>query len=652
MIAPETVAAVKERTNIVALIGENTRLQKRGRSHVGLCPFHKEKTPSFHVNAERGFFHCFGCGVAGTAVDYLMKLEGLDFPEAVRSLAERCGVVVEENRTPVERAAAERRRREIDDLYALNELAAAYFESALERHPLGGHARAELAKRGLDGAEAAPALAAFRVGYAPFGWDGLAAHLRKEGGSVSAAEQLGLLVPRKRGPGHYDRFRHRLMFAVVDLRGRVVAFSGRLLADPSADECRALGLAPNVPPPVANPAEAPAPAAKYINSPESPIYAKGHTVFGLYQARQAIRERGRAVLVEGNFDVLALHARGLCEVVAPLGTAFTVEQARLIKRYTPTVVLMFDGDAAGRKATVAARQPLAAAGLMGKVAVMPAGKDPDDVARTLGVQAVERAVGAARGLLDHLIDAALRGEGFSGSSLSEKQQRIRAVADLLSSENDPELRSMAKAYADRLSAELVIDGKAPASLGELERLIERSLSPAGPGRAEASGRVAGAAGERTGGLAGPASRSAPRVAEIGLRVLGVLLDQPELCDDPDIGEALTDLDGDVALGVAALREMWDSKRRIEPAELLDLLPSTIHPFAVGRLAAPAWDAIAEAKTELLENAAKLRRRAWSREKAHLVDELSRAGAVGDQAAEDDLLRELLRRSRSKLGRRT
>ena len=636
MISPDTVARVKERCNLVALVGENTKLQKRGRSHVGLCPFHKEKTPSFHVNAERGFFHCFGCGVSGTAVDYLMMLEGLEFPEAVRALAERTGVVVEELTSSTDRALAARRKRETEDLYALNELAASYFENELTRHPLADLAQAELAQRGLDGAEARDALAAFRVGYAPHGWDGLASHLRRQGGSAAGAESLGLIVARKRGPGHYDRFRHRLMFAVVDVRGRVVGFSGRALREPSADELRRAEL--EAPVENAAPQEAP---AKYINSPESSIFSKGHNVFGLYQARHAIRERGRAVLVEGNFDVLALHARGLPEVVAPLGTAFTVEQAKLIKRYAPTVVVMFDGDAAGRKAVRAARQPIAAAALVGKVAVVPAGRDPDELAREQGIEAVERAVAAARGLLDHLIDEALRGESFRGGSLAEKHQRIRAVTDLLASENDPDLRSMAKAYADRLSSELIIDGKAPVGLGELERLV---------GQAVRQGADVPGSAERARAAAGPGARSLPKTDDIALQVLGALLDQPDLFADPEVLDAVCDLEADAALSVAALRKMWDRKTPIEPAELLDLLPVAIHSFAVGRLAAPAWETSADAKTELLDNAAKLRRLAWSREKAHIVDELSRAEASGDQLAQDELLRQVAQRSRRKLGR--
>src|SRR5262245_4435210 len=289
MISPETIALVKERTDIVALVGETVKLTRRGRSFLGLCPFHKEKTPSFHVNPERGFFHCFGCKESGGAVDFVMKIDGLTFPEAVRVLAERAGIEVTETATDasVREAAAARKAKE--DLYAVNHLAATFFERALwggpgaEPHRAAHHARAELDRRGMvlpaggasglahrpdDAADEEAtgwldAVQAFRIGYAPPNCDALGSFLRQQGISASAAEKVGLLVPRQSGSGHYDRFRHRLMFAVIDVLGRVVAFSGRALADPTPEELARIGITPR---------DATDPPAKYINSPESPIY--------------------------------------------------------------------------------------------------------------------------------------------------------------------------------------------------------------------------------------------------------------------------------------------------------------------------------------------------------------------------------------------
>ena len=311
MIAPETITKVREHADIAAVVGDTIKLTRRGRSLVGLCPFHKEKTPSLHVNADRGFFYCFGCHEKGDVIGFVMKTEGLSFVDAVRRLAERLGIVIEESEEGAGRSHGGSAQPH-KDLYEVSAIAAAYFETQLREHAAARVAREELARRELHASAPtdaiADALQLFRVGYAPAGWDNLVAYLQRQGISPMLAEQVGLIVPRKQGSGHYDRFRNRLMFAVTDVQGRVVAFSGRVLPDPETGEIDTT-------------------TGKYINSPESPIYKKGETVFGLFQARQAIRERDYAVLVEGNFDVVSLHARGLHHVVAPLGTAFTPMQA-------------------------------------------------------------------------------------------------------------------------------------------------------------------------------------------------------------------------------------------------------------------------------------------------------------------------------------
>jgi DNA primase len=327
VIGQETLDRIRREIGIVELIGQTVRLQKRGRSHVGVCPFHKEKTPSFHVNPERGFYYCFGCHESGDAIKFVQRIEGLEFSEAVRELAHRAGIEVAETTSePERRQQAEVRRRQ-QELYEVGNAAAHYFETMLREHPLGGHGLAELDRRGLSADAAtgpiADALQSFRIGYAPYGWDGLAKHLASAGLSATAAEKIGVIVPRKVGVGFYDRFRHRLMFAVLDLQGRVVAFSGRALAEPEPSELAELGLESTAQPGAD-------PPAKYVNSPESPIYKKRETVFGLYQARQALRSGESCVVAEGNFDVMSLHARGIKNVVAPLGTAFTEEQARAI----------------------------------------------------------------------------------------------------------------------------------------------------------------------------------------------------------------------------------------------------------------------------------------------------------------------------------
>ena len=515
MISPETIALVKERTDLAALVGESVKLARRGRSFVGLCPFHQEKTPSFHVNPERGFFHCFGCHESGSAVDFVMKIEGQSYPEAVRSLAERAGIEVVDTFTDQQKREDAAARKGKEELYAVSHAAATFFERAIRgagAHPLARYALDELTRRGLpfpdsDDAVGEPrrvgdTLQAFRVGYAPFGWDALATYLRQQGISPLLAEKVGLLVPRTSGSGHYDRFRHRLMFAVSSAMGRVIAFSGRALPDPSPDELASLRIAG----PTTTPEAAP---AKYINSPESPIYTKGDHLFGLHQARQAIRQSGEAILVEGNFDVVALHARGVGNVVAPLGTAFTPAQAKLLKRFAPTVIVLFDGDAAGRKATRASRQPCREGGLDAKVASLPRGLDPDDFVRKNGTEALERLLKGARGMREHLIEDALDGEAFRNGSLEEQRARLRAVTQILTEESDPTLRGMVKTYADQLSSKLMVRGQPLANLRELEAVIEQALRR---GRRAASPATAAGPPRRRCPTTAPAPRSGTRAS--------------------------------------------------------------------------------------------------------------------------------------------
>lgn len=655
MISPDTIATVKERTDLVALIGENVRLTRAGRSWKGLCPFHKEKSPSFHVSPDRGFFHCFGCQESGSAVDFVMKVHGLDFREAITFLAERAGIPIEET-NPEGRDRARGERQEKDELHAILHLASTFYEEQLgvaapgvptRGHPLAALARAELTRRGLpiegDGEDAVrtrAAMAAFRIGYAPFGWDGLATFLRQQGASPVLAERAGLLVRRSSGSGHYDRFRHRLMFAVVDAMGRVVAFSGRALPEPTAEQLAHAGLQPMS-------ASAPAePPAKYVNSPESPVYTKGEHLFGLFQARQAVRQRGEAVLVEGNFDVFSLHARGVEHVVAPLGTAFTPVQARLLKRFAPRVIVLFDGDAAGRKATRAARQPCREGGLEAKVALLPQGQDPDDFVKSRGPAALEEVLKGATGMLEHLLAEALDSRAFGGATMSERVARVRAVAKLVGEEDDPSLRAMAKTFADRLAAQLVVDGRAPDDILQLERLVEQAFTTG------ARPAPAGARQEAPAPLTTPRDRSRPRWEAQPNSIVGALIDFPELLGDPEVAPALDLLEGDHALTAAALRQAIRGAEAgrhmgLDADEFLAHVPRSIHSFASGRLASPSFDAVATAKAVLLENAQLLRNLILDRANAADGEALRRGSPQdGDELA---ALRAVTERAKRKRG---
>ena len=631
MIGQDTIDRVRQHTAIVALVGETVKLQKRGRSHTGLCPFHKEKTPSFHVNEERGFYHCFGCGAHGDAFRFVMETEGLSFVEAVRSLAEKAGITVVENTTDLERRQEVEARRRQEELFAVGIAAADFFERMLREHPLAGHATRELERRGLrsdDPTDAiSDALQAFRIGYAPYAWDGLMSHLRDAGLSHRAAEQVGLLVPRKSGTGHYDRFRHRLMFAVMDIQGRVIAFSGRALDEPGETELRARNIESMG---VSQTGEAP---AKYVNSPESPIYRKREAVFGLYQAKSAVRDSGEAVLVEGNFDVVSLHARGIKNVVAPLGTAFTAEQARLIKRFAPQVTLLFDGDAAGRRAVVASREPCKQAGLLAKVATLPQGTDPDELVRVHGAEAIRRVTGAGRGLLEYLIDTALD-TSLAANDSRARAAKIREVSDLLVSDDDPAVRALAEQHADRIAERLgIADARTFRALRSSVLAALEDTRPAVPAFETRPDRA----------------RSKSGRDDVELTVLGALLDYPELLGDDEVVMGVDLVEGDVAGAIAAVRQAWMEGSLKNPEVVLAKLGPSIHPFASARLAAPRHERPEEARAELLENVQKLKRLELKRRKSEVVEELQRAASVGDFDQEMALLREHMRRARERHG---
>jgi DNA primase len=618
MISQETIVQVRQRADIVAIVGETVKLTRRGRHHIGLCPFHKEKTPSFHVSMETGRFYCFGCHEKGSVIDFVMKLEGLEFPEAIRVLAERIGIDIGE--VAADSAAARASRdasRTKQGLYDIAQIAASFFETQLRKHPSARVAREELARRGLV-PEAptdpiADALQAFRVGYAPAGWDALLSHLRTQGVSPSAAELLGLIVPRKGGGGHYDFFRNRLMFAISDVQGRVVGFSGRVLPDPETGEVDKQ-------------------TGKYVNSPESPIYKKSDTVFGLFQARQTIRQRELAVVVEGNFDVVSLHARGIHHVVAPLGTAFTEAQARAIRRFTPRATLLFDGDVAGREAVGKSRGVCAAAGLDTRVAAMPAGMDPDDFVRERGPEALERVLDQARSILEYLIDQVLD-ESFPRSNPNEQASRVRMVAQLIRDETDPTVRAMAEGYADKVVARLGVSDVR--TIRALHAQLRRAAT--GPEESGSHRRQQGKGEQKWG------------EAQIALEMLGCAIEFPEILDDLDVSASMSALEGDIIHAFKLARDVRNIPKSDWEESFLAHLQPSIHDFAAQRLAVPRIEDAAQARSEFLWNAQKLKRLHLAREHAQVVRDIHQAGAQGDVQEENELLLEAVRKQKERLG---
>lgn len=349
MIPEEKVREVRERAPIVEVISEYMSLRKSGGNYQGLCPFHGEKTPSFNVNPARGIFHCFGCGTGGNVVTFVMRIEGVSFPQAVRLLAKRVGVEIPERPLSQEE---KREQDEVELFYRINEIAGEYYRRVLEVDEVGAAGRAYLAHRGVD----SPTASVYRMGFAPPGWDGLAKHLQHKGVAPEQAEKLGLLR-RRDGGGFYDTFRNRLLFTISDLHGRTIGFGGRVMDD-------------SLP--------------KYINSPESPVYRKSEVLFGLDLAKKGMREKGSAIIVEGYFDHLALYRAGFTNVVATCGTALTPSHLKLLKRYAEKVYMLFDGDAAGRKATVRSLDLFLEGDFPACVVRLPIEDDPDTLLRREG----------------------------------------------------------------------------------------------------------------------------------------------------------------------------------------------------------------------------------------------------------------------------
>ena len=383
MIPDDVISQIRDAADIVAVIGQHVQLRRAGTSWKGLCPFHGEKTPSFNVVPAKQFFHCFGCQKHGDVFSFLMELEGKSFVEVAEQLAGRFGIAMPR----VEESPELRRARgERVAMLEINRLATAFYREVLADPRRGEPGRAYLARRGVS-AETAER---FHLGYAPADWGALADHLKAVRADLELAVKLGLVALRPRTGGYYDRNRDRLVCPVIVPGGEVVGFSSRLVAAPA---------------PAPDGSEPP----KYINSPESTVYKKGKLLFGLAQAREAMHARQRVVLVEGNFDVITLHQAGFTEVVAPLGTALTVEQVTVLKRLAEKIVLLYDGDRAGYKATMHALQLCVEAEAEVLVAVRPGhghsggagaladGVDPDSLVSGGGAAQLREAVDRAQG---------------------------------------------------------------------------------------------------------------------------------------------------------------------------------------------------------------------------------------------------------------
>ena len=369
------------RVDIVDVIERRVPLKKAGREWTACCPFHNERTPSFYVSPAKQFFHCFGCGAHGSAVKFLMDYERLEFPDAVEELAQTVGLTV-----PREGGREAAPREDKSDLYALLDGAARWYENELPRSP---EAQAYCGKRGLD----AETIARFRLGWAPAGYDGLIKALGGSDRRMQLLTEAGMVASGERGH-RYDRFRERLMFPILDRRGRVIAFGGRIIRQPGD------GAPASDPAQDARKTDGP----KYLNSPETPLFHKGRELFALWQVKQANASLQRIVVVEGYMDVIALHQAGLPIAVATLGTATTPEHTEVLFRAAPDVVFCFDGDRAGRAAAwkaLEAALPRLRDGRQAYFLFLPEGEDPDTLVRQEGRQGFEKRLKEATPLSDY-----------------------------------------------------------------------------------------------------------------------------------------------------------------------------------------------------------------------------------------------------------
>ena len=397
---PQFLDEIRTRVPLEGVIGKRVRLTRRGRELLGLCPFHKEKTPSFTVNEDKGFFHCFGCGEHGDVIGFVMRDEGLSFPEAVERLAGDAGLAL-----PARDPRAEAREKQRLSLFEVVEAAAKWFEAELAG-PRGAQARRYLEGRGVDEATRAT----FRLGYAPDSRTALRSKLEKDGVTQAMLLDAGLVIAPDDGRAPYDRFRGRLIFPIWDRRGRVVAFGGRALGDGQP---------------------------KYLNSPETPLFAKGSLLYGQHLAAPAARKAGQVIAVEGYMDAIALHQAGIAQAVAPLGTALTEQQLEGLWRLADDPVLCFDGDEAGKRAAGRAVEralPKLSAKRSLRFATLPAGQDPDTMVRDRGARAMAEIVDAAIPLSDQLWTMAVGGRALETPEARARingqlQEQIERIPD-------------------------------------------------------------------------------------------------------------------------------------------------------------------------------------------------------------------------------
>ena len=440
-IPTENIEQIAAANDIVEVIGSYFPLKRAGSSYKALCPFHQEKTPSFNVSPQRQTFHCFGCGAGGSVFRFVMDYEHLDFPSAVKKLAARAGIPVIEDRASG--GDDDRQHEKRRTLLQLHTEAAEWFHENLLKREWAASAREYLKRRGIDRKVAV----SWQIGYAPESWDAFLGWALDRGYRRGDIAQSGLVKPRdeSRPDGEvYDRFRGRVMFPICNDVGEVIAFSGRIL-------------------------DAESETAKYLNSPETALFRKGHVLFGLHKTKRPLIDANSAIVCEGQLDLITLFEAGITNVVAPQGTAFTENQARILKRFVDEVVLCFDADAAGQKAAERSLESLLQHDLVVRIAEMPAGEDPDSIVRTRGTAEFEQRIREAANFFDYWIEHETAQTDLR--SVGAKMQLARRMAETVARVHDPIMRGE---VASKVSARIGV----PQS--EFETLLKRPVRDRAP----------------------------------------------------------------------------------------------------------------------------------------------------------------------------
>lgn len=435
LISPATLEQIRAASDIVDVIGAVVPLKRAGASFTALCPFHRERTPSFHVNPRKQTFHCYGCHKGGDVFTFVREYESLDFMEAVKRLAERARIPLEFEKDP----NYQQKQFVKEKLFEINEQITQRWHACLLSDAAGQKAREYLAQRGVS----EEAVKLFRLGFSPESWDDTINWAKSKSFPLESLEQAGLALKKENSSDYYARFRGRLMFPICDDQGRVIGFSGRVLPG-STDE------------------------RKYVNSPETPLFIKSRVMFGLDKSRRFILDKQFAIVCEGQLDLISCFMAGITNIVAPQGTAFTSDHARIIKRYANEVVLCFDSDEAGQKAAVRVLDDLLNSGLAIRVATIPAPHDPDSFIKNFGAAAFEDLIKKAEGFFDYYLSRLCK---VNDIRTDKGQQAVLAgMAEAVQKTGDP---TLVDRYAQKTAARLGIN-----ALSALQRFKNATQKPA------------------------------------------------------------------------------------------------------------------------------------------------------------------------------